>query len=169
MSARCLFRLYVGWAIPTQVELLQIRAWLEQYALVADTTERKVRLVDMGAGSGVLMYLLHHVGVPAERLVAVDRAEQPQFGTEYWPIIRDGDYVVEPQDVFCVVWGHPRDQLGTKLKDYVARGGRCVLIWGGYQWGCCRPSAEYIAHCHNKEWAPRTCARPICRPVPSMC
>lgn len=145
-----LFRTHIGWAIPSPVEVSKIAEWIAEYAREADTAERLIKFVDIGAGSGVLELLLHRAGVDAERLIAVDPGFQ--FDQRYWPLTKDDKYVVAPHDIFFVAWGHPRSALGDKLKDYVARGGQCAIVWGEYMGGCCKPTPEYFQVCYPETW-----------------
>jgi hypothetical protein len=154
LPAQFTFTENIGYSIPTTVEVTQIKTWIEEYANDADTRAgRLVKFVDMGAGSGVLEYLLCEAGVARDRLVAIDRREESQFTVEHWPMVRNGEYKVDPSDIFFVAWGHRESTLGRLLKDYVERGGQCAIIWGEYQGGCCRPTPEYFEVVHSETWS----------------
>lgn len=90
------------------------------------------KLVDLGCGTGLFLWLLHRAGVAEDRLVGIDLPldKTPQHERSYWDaIIRDGSYVIKPEDFLLVTWLD--SSLGwLDIKSYLILGGTCLAIIG---------------------------------------
>lgn len=129
------YNAHIGWALPTtQVCKLVHGFWLQH---------QSARVVDVGAGSGIFCMMFRDAGIPANKLLAIDK-ENPvecwKTTNTFWPIMRDDDFEVPIEDIFFMAWGGSVGGLDDRLFSYVKRGGWCVIILGEIKDGCTFPS-----------------------------
>lgn len=137
-----LYNTYVGWALPTAQVCAEVVRFWQKYP--------HTRVVDMGAGSGVFCMMLHDAGIPADKLIAIDKNEPIpcyQTTTTFWNIIRDDEFQVPINDIFFMAWGGCGG-IEQRLFDYIKRGGWCVIILGEIAGGCTFPS-DYLEDDEN--------------------
>ena len=117
----------LGWGLPARETCMPVVEFWQQHPRCA--------VVDFGAGSGLFCRVFHYLGIPPDKLFAVDFAV-PLCGTynnrQLWP--RSEDFVVNPRHILFIAWG-----LGCAgfVRQYVASGGWCVIILGEPAWGGC--------------------------------
>lgn len=135
----------IGWALPHRATC----------ALIVDFWKRegnRRRIVDLGCGSGLFCMLLHHCGIPADRLFAVDKVEPTHETGTYkpqWPIHRDDCFDVPPGDILFIAWGS--HSVTPIVERYVEQGGTCVVILGEAD---CTFDCDYFSE--NKLWKVRS-------------
>lgn len=130
INAKRIYNDYIGWALASEKACrLVVNEWQK---------DPSRNIVDLGAGTGVFCLVFHHLGIPADKLIAVD-IENPTHTTafggttkssvrkNFWPIVRNNDYKPDPNDILFIAWGAYIDDVVT---DYVKRGGKCVIILG---------------------------------------
>lgn len=135
MFFKDIYNLYIGWAMPTEKALTIIfNAWkthLEKYP--------DARLVDFGAGTGVYCFLLQSMGVPQERLIALElETKTHKTCRNFFPLtIHNNDFEIKENDFLLVCWGYS-GQIG----DYIEKI-HCVVIQGEKSDGCTFPT-DYL-------------------------
>lgn len=144
LFAKQFYNKHMGWALPTsQVCENIVRLW-QKYP--------HVRIVDVGAGSGLFCMMLHDAGIPADKLLAVDK-ETPiecwKTTNTYWDIYRNDTFDIPIDDVFFVAWGGSFGGLYERLNHYIDSGGWCVVILGETLDGCTLPS-DYLVD--DEDW-----------------
>ena len=76
--------------------------------------------MDLGAGTGVFCKVFHHLGVPGDKLIAVDIENPTHRGInakEFWHIHRDNNFKPNPQDILFIAWG--TTGIDNIVEDYV--------------------------------------------------
>ena len=132
---------HIGWGLPTDQVCFNVSALWQHYP--------SSRIVDMGAGSGLFCLMFHDAGVPADKLLAIDKikpSKQWKTTHQFWPIQHCDDFEVPIDDIFFLAWG---GETKSRLTSYIERGGWCVVILGEDDDGCTFP-ADYLAE--NDEW-----------------
>lgn len=125
-NVKTIYNDYIGWALPTE----------KACQLVVDKWQKNPnrRIVDLGAGTGAFCSVFNHLGVPADKLIAVDIENPTHTGNkssvrkEFWPIVRDNDYQVNSEDILFIAWG--TTGIDDIVDDYVERDGKCIIILG---------------------------------------
>lgn len=138
-----LYNAHIGWALPTAHVCREVVRFWQKHP--------HARVIDMGAGSGVFCMMLHDAGIPADKLIAIDKNEPiPCYKTTntFWNIIRDDEFRVPINDIFFMAWGGCGG-IEQRLYDYINRGGWCVIILGEIKDGCTFPS-DYLED--NEDW-----------------
>ena len=140
---RTIFNENVGWAIPSEKAIQTIYNWVKQKQIKYPS----VKLIDIGAGSGIWELLLHDAGLPIETLVAIDLIPDKKthkFNHTYWPIteVVDTDtYQVAIHDILFIAWGFGTENI---LEDYINKGGSYVILLGERKGGCTYPGSDYF-------------------------
>lgn len=123
INAKKIYNNYIGWALPSRkVCQLVIDEWQK------DPTRN---IVDLGAGNGIFCSVFHDLGVPGDKLIAIDLENPTHRGVnakEFWRINRDNNYKLNPEDILFIAWG--TTGIDTIVDDYVERGGKCIIILG---------------------------------------
>ncbi len=135
-----LYNKYIGWALPTEKVLkLIVNFWKEN----PNST-----IVDLGAGSGFFCLLFYDHGIPKTKLIALETKMPTRHQTisKFWNIIQDDDYEIDVNDICFIAWG---SGIQNRLKSYVERGGKYVIILGEIEDGCTFPS-DYFEK--DKKW-----------------
>ena len=118
---------YIGWALPSQ----------KACQLVIDEWQKDPsrRIVDLGAGTGLFCKVFHDLGVPGDKLIAVDITNPTHTPLdasierkEFWHINLDNNYKPNPEDILFIAWG--TSGIDDIVDDYVERGGKCIIILG---------------------------------------
>ncbi len=141
MDFKHIYNVEIGWALPARETCMHIVQFWKSYP--------KSTIVDLGAGSGFFCLALHHLGIPAEKLFAVDRMEPThgQYHKLLWPIWREYHYVVPKNDILFIAWG-TSGHIDV-LEEFIAKGGSKVIILG--EWGNdCTLASDYFRK--NKAW-----------------
>lgn len=89
-------------------------------------------MVDIGAGTGNFCKVLNHLGIPGDKLLAVD--VKYSIHNMFWPIILEANFKVDINDILFIAW--VIDDIENILKDYINRGGKYVIIIGKLRSGC---------------------------------
>lgn len=142
--AKYFYNLHIGWALPTADVCSQVVGLWRKYPTA--------RIVDMGAGSGVFCMMFHDAGIPAHKLLAIDKTipiECWKTTNTFWEIARDDDFEVPIDDIFFVAWGGYQGGIVERLESYIERGGWCVIILGETDGGCTLP-CDYLVD--DGEW-----------------
>lgn len=111
----------MGWALPTTETCEHIVQFWRKHS------GRK--LVDLGAGSGMFCKVLHHLGIPEDKLLAVD-LPRPNYGTyhkTFWPILRAENSVVPRRAILFVAWSGGTEPI---IRRFLKRGGRYLILLG---------------------------------------
>lgn len=132
-----IYNYYIGWGIPDKhtCELI-VNVW-KKYP--------DKRIVDFGAGTGLFCRVLNYLGVPQDKLIAIDKirpSHDSPNSKKFWPIYREYNYKIDVNDILFVAWGVYN--VGIFIDDYVMRGGFCVIILGEMDGGCTLPSDYFI-------------------------
>lgn len=103
-------------------------------------TRPKVKLYDIGAGSGMLLVMLHLAGIPKDALVGVELPKEhlwlPQ--KRYWKMIESDCFTVPATGILLMSFTAPGKPLyhkpisnqATILTKYVNSGGKEVILIG---------------------------------------
>jgi hypothetical protein len=131
-----IYNRYIGWALPSK----------KACQLVVNTWKRQpsARVIDMGAGTGLFCRVFHHLGIPENRLLAVDLPNPSHtsvLNKNFWPI-HYGAFEVGEDDILFIAWGVDR----SVIEDYVANGGQWVIILGEIDGGCTVPADFFNDH-----------------------
>ncbi|QKF93514.1 hypothetical protein QKU48_gp0056 [Fadolivirus algeromassiliense] len=140
------FITFVGYAIPSEKAIHTITNWFFEQQKI----NNNIKLVDMGAGSGIWELLLHDAGIPKESLIAVDLPKDKKthkFERLFWPVIEDMAYKVDPSNIMFIAWGYMTSNI---IKEFEDRGGKCVIILGENESGCTYPESDYFKD--NLNW-----------------
>lgn len=119
-----MYNKYIGWALPSRETCeLVIETW-HQYP--------NSRLIDLGAGTGLFCKVFNYLGIPEDKLLAIDHPTISCFKSlkskNFWPIHREDNYQVDPNDILFIAWGV--STLKNIINDYVEKGGQCAIILG---------------------------------------
>ena len=114
-----------GTCIPTPFIVNKIVKWYKQAAI----QNPKVKIYDVGAGTGMLLVMLYLAGIPYDALVGVDLPRQCFYEEtpRYWKIVEDSSFQVPKDDIILIAYG---ERLSFALKSYLARGGSKVILIG---------------------------------------
>jgi hypothetical protein len=131
-----IYNQYIGYALPEK----------ETCEIIVNTWKQfpNKKLVDFGAGYGAFCKVFNHLGIPAEKLLAVDLIKSShciEKNDYFWPIHRDNNYIIDIDDILFIAWGTKMDHI---LEDYITRGGSCVIILGEMTGGCTFPSDIFL-------------------------
>ncbi|MCJ7637932.1 MAG: hypothetical protein MUO21_10625, partial [Nitrososphaeraceae archaeon] len=89
---------FIGWALPSKESIeVVVEAFHEHIK-----TYPEAKIIDFGAGSGIFAYLFEQLGIPKEKIVAVDLPNPTHSDKQqrnFYPIIRDEEYEVEVNDI----------------------------------------------------------------------
>jgi hypothetical protein len=137
MSIKHIYNSSVGWALPSKRACeLMYQAWCNHAVKYPDA-----RFIDVGAGTGIFSYMMSQMGVPCDRIVALDRAKPThalQGQRKFWPHVTECG--VMWCDLLFVAWGYGSEQI---IDEYIWTGGTCVVILGELEYGCTFP-ADYF-------------------------
>lgn len=122
-NAKIIYNDYIGWALPSR----------KTCQLVVDEWKKDPsrNIVDIGAGNGVFCKVFNHLGIPNDKLIAVDIENPTHRGNnakEFWHIHREDNYKPNPEDILFIAWG--TSGINGIVDDYVERGGKCIIILG---------------------------------------
>lgn len=106
-------------------------------------------IVDLGAGRGIFCCILHFLGIPKEKLIAIDlHIEEKTF----WPIQKVNENYQVPKDaILFISWGSMNGSSRPNVDDYVARGGSQIIILGETEGGCTLESDCFKNHSQFEE------------------
>jgi hypothetical protein len=140
---------YMGWALPSR----------EVCKIIFDTFQKlskinnNIKIIDFGAGSGIFSFIFHNMGIPKDRILAVDKVNS-DYKTDkqrnFWPICRDDNYIVENDDILFIAWGSY--SMKTIVDSYVMRGGKYVIILGEGSGGCTLEADLFKKSKYKEEW-----------------
>ena len=136
MLFKDIYNLYIGWALPTQKALNIIyKAWDIHVKKYPDA-----RLIDVGAGTGVYCLLLQDMGVPINKLVALDiEPKTHKTCRNFFPLtIHKDDFEIHENDFLLICWGY-----GYDFEKYIEKV-KCVVIQGEQSDGCTYPTDALI-------------------------
>ena len=134
-----IYNKYIGWGIPSPKALETIcEAYITHCKKYPDA-----KLIDYGAGSGAYSLLLNDMllqkGIQSDgksdvshnKVVAVDLpVNLYKIQSEFYPIVKDTNYRVDPNDVMLVVWGSDCPSQCLAVARYIEDGGKCLIIQG---------------------------------------
>ncbi len=134
----------IGWALPSQkVCNIVFQTYQEHIKIYPEA-----KLIDFGSGSGIFAYMFNQMGIPEDKIVAVDLPE-PTHSNEkqrnFWSIHREENYQVDTNDIFFIGWGCG---CYNNVVSYCERKGKCVIILGEYD-GCTFSSGFFIKDNYN--------------------
>lgn len=137
---KSIYNKYIGWALPIK----------ETCEMVVDTWKLfpHKKIVDFGAGTGLFCKVFNYLGIPEEKLLAIDRIKPSHNNPKnkcFWTINHDDDYKVDIDDILFIAWGSCDNYV---IDNYVTRGGTCVIILGE-EWGGCTLSSDYFLVNHE--------------------
>lgn len=123
MEFKNIYNKYIGWALASR----------EACNLVVDfwKLHPEKRIVDVGAGTGLFCKVFNYLGIPEDKLLAIDLPNPSHFRDEqkkFWPIHRNDDFKVDPGDILFIAWGVVN--IEKTLYDYIDRGGNFIIILG---------------------------------------
>jgi hypothetical protein len=122
---RIIYNKYIGWGIPSPAALKLIFDAYQKHLV----RYPQAKLIDLGAGTGIYSLLLSDMGIPRERMIAVDLTKKThKTCRELYPVVIDDQYRLDPEDVVLIVWGV--DTHHCRLDRYVEEGGTCVILQG---------------------------------------
>jgi len=124
---------YIGWGIPSPEALKLIYDGFQEHLKHFPDA----RLIDLGAGTGVYSALLVKMGVPPEKMIAIDLVKKThtEVSTEFHPVLTE--FEIKSSDAILVVWGSGCDKV---VETYAEAGGTCVIIQGESSDGCTYPT-----------------------------
>lgn len=130
-----IYHKYIGWALPSEEACKIVVTFWKSY----NTTFPESGIIDFGAGTGLFCKVFHHLGIPEDKLLAVELLKSSSLfcspeSLKFWPIHRDNDYIVNPDDILFIAWGVCK--VESIVNDYVDRGGKCVIILGDFHGTC---------------------------------
>lgn len=135
MDRKGYYNQQIGWTIPSWEMLLQIKSVQKQL---------NAPICDYGSGSGLLTHLLKLMdcdvyGVDCKKGWSnVGKFHKPDILVED----KDGFYQVPANHIFFISWGYINEPT---LKNYIERGGKCVIIIGENEEGCTYPSYDALS------------------------
>lgn len=133
-SYKGIYNRYIGWGVPSEKALKIIYDKFQDHLIRFPDA----RLIDVGAGTGLYSALLHRMGIPKEKMIALDleeRTHRPKEVThDFYPIVTSVD--IKPIDALLIVWGCGCD----KIVDKYAKTGTCVIVQGEGRGGCTYPT-----------------------------
>ena len=118
-----IYNRYIGWALPSEKACTLVVSTWKQFP--------NSKIVDIGGGTGLFCKVFNHLGIPENKLLAVDLSNPSHCSSEsknFWPIHREDDFKVDPNDILFIAWGVTKSH--RIIDDYVERGGHCVIILG---------------------------------------
>lgn len=131
----------IGWALPSQEAIEAVVSAFQEHLQAYP----EARLVDFGAGSGIFSYMFEKLGIPKDKIIAVDLPKPTHSNKKqrnFYPIIRDDEYEVAITDILFIAWG---SGCVRAVDSYVDRGGKCVIILGEND-GCTFSSGYFIKY-----------------------
>lgn len=114
-----------GTCIPIPFIVDKIVGWYKEAAV----RNPKVKIYDVGAGTGMLLVMLYLAGIPYDALVGIDLPREClcEETPRYWKMIEDSSFQVPKDDILLISYG---EQLNHALKSYLVRGGSNVILIG---------------------------------------
>ena len=112
----------------------------------------KVKIYDIGSGSGLLLVMLYLAGIPYDALVGVELPQEHQWfeRKKYWKMTESDSFSVPASGIFLMsfpergkgVHMKPISTPETLLSKYVWNGGKEVVLIGNenYVWSDPKPS-----------------------------
>jgi hypothetical protein len=154
LSIKHVYNSTIGWALVSECACTHLF-----HAVSAHLIEYPVaRFIDVGAGTGVFSHILCELGVPKEKIIALDKPK-PTHTLEgqrsFWEITHAVD--IQPTDIIFVAWGSGTSHI---VDDYVERGGKCVIILGEMTDGCTFP-ADYFRTNNSDDSSDIDCENPV--------
>lgn len=134
---------FIGWAVPCSQALQVI---CDQWNVHVKKFPG-ARLIDFGAGTGVFCCLLEQMGIPRDRMVALELPVKTHTACrQFFPLtIADEDtFTFSSTDFVLIAWGY-----SPNIKHCVDAGVQCIVIQGEDSDGCTFP-VDYFES--DKEW-----------------
>ncbi len=130
-----IYNKYIGWGLASYSTCKLIYNYWEFH--------KECTFIDVGAGTGIFCSILHFLGIPKEKLLAIDLIENQIF---FWPIKKvDINYEVETKDsILFISWG--TDSFLSTIENYIQRGGSKIIILGELKGGCTFPCDFFEYH-----------------------
>ena len=145
MSIKTIYNTLIGWALPSKLVCETVYAtYLNHIKAYPDA-----KIIDLGAGSGIFSYMFHQMGIPNDRIIAVDLEKPTHSNPEqrkFWNITKNSNFEFDPIDILFVAWG---SGIYGNVDKYCDNGGTCVIILGETGDGCTFPS-DYLSE--NEQW-----------------
>lgn len=136
-----------AYGLPNPLMIRLVSHWINVHLKY----DPSIKFCDVGAGSGLWLFLLHQEGVPKQNLVGfeLNKSEvQNSFEKIHWPITFDSNAKIDPKDILFISWGYSLEKV---VDDYVKAGGHCVIILGeSKSSGLNSPAGDYFKD--NPDW-----------------
>ncbi len=128
-----LYNCYIGWALPSShVCKIIYKTWCEHIKIYKDA-----RIIDVGAGSGIFSLMFHKMGIPRDKIIAIDIETQTHTNPKqrkFWDITTE-DFKINSSDIIFVGWGSGTSEIVDNYSIY----GSCIILLGEIE-GCTFPS-----------------------------
>jgi hypothetical protein len=139
-NTKLLYNRYFGWALPTEKALnIILNAWtnhLQKYP--------NARFIDYGAGTGIYCLLLEALGIPRDKLIALDRIDDDRA---FYPLTVSKNFDFQPDDCIFIAWGHGQD-----LRSCIQAGCHCFIFQGEKSGGCTFPVDYFDIEVYTDEY-----------------
>jgi hypothetical protein len=142
LTVKIIYNHIIGWALPSRETcnhvLMTYEKHIEKYP--------DAKIIDLGAGSGIFSYMFNEMGIPGDKILAVDMKIPTHTNPEkrnFWPIHNCDNYVADKNDILFIAWGIYA--LDTIVSDYNERGGTCVIIVGEMD-GCTYSPGKFLEY-----------------------